>query len=395
MQIVGKSQSFDTFARFQRFDVRIHPGPSTEQRDWNARYPHYNPDTVRLLFRLAFETAQAGHFGTIAIREGGLAQGIAAGFRSGTIQACANHVFSDFDTICSERLAMSQVLQNAPLSAKNKLHPPKIEALILSPRDPDAPEIHQVASCGLCLESMQNTKAITSDTLMIVMARNPESGRPCIDVRPMSSYLPYKSESPQASFTTRPIGDLPLDISRNARAALAHQGLSDLQALAPLVKTALEKAKEMDGVARQKKFSERNNRYLGACALFSPKGEPPRYAQGAALHATNRLFLSADINAVYQGLLKGKEKNALELNDLTLIAYFGRGETHPVRPANLAMLQHLGRRADIVIATIRDDHILLRTIHDYQPIRYIKNKALANPFRQSSDTPGSASPSPV
>ena len=60
---------------------------------------------------------------------------------------------------------------------------------------------------------------------------------------------------------------------------------------------------------------------------------------------------------------------------LVAIAYFGDDKT-PVHQDTLGMLSQYTGRNDIILATIRDDKLHLRTIQDYEPLPSVPEKRL-------------------
>ncbi len=370
--------SADKFQKSPLEEMEIVYGPGLD----SARYPDYSPENIRMLLRQAHQMAQGGDFGAVAVVQDGLKRGITTGYRRGLIGKDVNYGFSTHRTICAEQSAIKQVITRYQQHHGKK---PRLEALFLSARDPMNPKIHTVAPCSFCLDAMHTEEAMDPDTLLISTARKPDKpDEYVITVRRLAEYLPFKTEPPQPSASRQPIHGLPVEFSDAARKALRKQGLSMRDFKHRYVPELMDNAEGVYRLAKRHLLAERNGKYLGAAALFVRNKEARYITTGASLVATDRITQYADIKAIHDGLegdlewlVNNTEHGIPTREDLTMVAYYSEEVDQPINQASLGMMNILSRRSDILLATIRDNRILVRTLDEYQPIRYTKARDVA------------------
>lgn len=368
----------DDFCRSPLDKLEILYGPGIDP----ARYPDYTPQNIRLLLRQAHHMAQGGDFGAVVVAQDGLKRGIPSGYRRGLIGKEVNYGFSEHRTICAEQSAMKKVI-----TAYRQHHgeKPRLEALFLSARDPMDSRIHTVAPCSFCLDAMHTEEAMDPDTLLISTARKPDQpDEYVITVRRLAEYLPFKTEPPQPSATRQPIHGLPVEFSEAARKSLIRQGLGIREFKKRYVPELMDNAEGVYRLAKRHLLAERNGKYLGAAALFIRNKEARYITTGASLVATDRNTQPADIKAIHDGLegdvewlVNNSEHGIPTREDLTMVAYYSEEVDQPINQASLGMMNILSRRSDILLAIIRDGRILVRTLDEYQPIRYTKMRDLS------------------
>ena len=347
----------------------------------------YTPERIKELVCDAFKEAQHGHFGTVAVLRGALDN--PSDDKSTGIATCVNYGFSPTDTVCAERRAISELMVAAKQEGGEKR---TIEALVISPKSPFDEEVRRYGSCAKCLESIQNEAAATRDTFVIMLLRENLTNQPYIDISPLSVYLPYKGEGLQASlFRGEGIERLKREATAGAIHAMSKfdkdklhaapkttDGLQDPiegpskkrkiegdAAPAPLVSAEELLRKAMKEAKAEYENSSVSKRKLSVCAVFlSDNGF--KLVPASSMNASTRLSMPAEIIALHDG---EKQKSG----DLAAIAYFGDDKT-PVHQDTLGMLSQYTGRNDIILATIRDGKLHLRTIQDYQPLPYVKEK---------------------
>lgn len=365
----------DSYRKSAFDDLPIVYGPGVDPE----AHPDYSPENIRLLLRHAHEMARTGHFGAVAVVEDGLKKGVSSGFRRGLIAGEVNYGFSEYRTICAEQSAMKAVITHGLRKSGKKPH---LEALVLSANDPFSPKIHTVAPCCFCLDAMHTEQAMDPDTLMIGTARDPKAPeRFVIEVRRLADYLPYKTEAPKPSATRHPVHSLPVDFSPAAKMAMRKRGFSTRDFKKTYVPTLIDNAESVYRLAKRNLLAERNGRYLGAAALFCRNNDARYITTGASLVATDRITQYADIKAIHDGLegdmewlVKNMDYAMPVRDDLAMVAYYSEEVDEPVNQVSLGLMNLLTKRADILLATIRDDRIVVRTLDEYQPIRYLKTR---------------------
>lgn len=355
----------------------------------------YTPEQIKELVCDAFKEAQHGQFGTVAVLRGALDK--RSDDKSTGIATCVNYGFSPADTVCAERRAISELMVAAKQEGGEKK---TIEALVISPKSPFDREVRRYGSCAKCLESIQNEAAANRDTLVIMLLRENLSNQPYIDVAPLSVYLPYKGEGLQASLLR---GEGIEKLKREATAGAIHamskldkdklHAAPEMQAASKATgrlqdcieerskKRKLEgnaapaprvSAEELMRIAMKEAKAEYENRNvskrkLSVCAVFlSDNGF--KLVPASSINASTRLSMPAETIALHDG---ERQKSG----DLVAIAYFGDDKT-PVHQDTLGTLSQYTGRNDIILATIRDGKLHLRTIQDYQPLPYVKENRL-------------------
>lgn len=194
-EVGTQAMSFNEKAVFT-LKVRHHPGTKLPVAYSDKRIK----ELVYAAYREAQESVGDIGFGSVATLQGAIDTIFRLDEDTPGIAIARNHAFEETDTICAERRAIAELIQDnrktiAALLKRNEESledKPIIEAIVVSPKDPYAANVERFGSCYKCLESMQNETHMRKNTLVIMLLRDNEKNEPYIDVAPLSSYLPYK-----------------------------------------------------------------------------------------------------------------------------------------------------------------------------------------------------------
>ncbi|MEW5819174.1 MAG: hypothetical protein AB1782_03200 [Cyanobacteriota bacterium] len=310
------------------------------------------------------------------------AETVLCGERSALVRSWNNHL---------ESLPVITDANKEEIKAKGD---PKVEYLAMSSYQPPMADPGCGNPCSECLNWINTKRYFSLDTKIATINVDSESGKPVLNVRPVTAVLPYwGQEAP--SRTSAPIDSLKLDITGAAAEAMKKNGITK-EKLYETVKAAKEAYEE----GKTAELSDSHN--VGAAALLDPgdiitKGErmewTRRWFEAPELLAATKGFqlLTKALILAREGINKAKEilpmlpvgtdkehfmtelvQQAGGEAKINAIAYYGDD--------NVPYLDNLGKLSqgrgsgDSLILTIKDDKIEARTILDYMPHLYISSK---------------------
>lgn len=371
---------------------------------------------IRQLVEQAFQEAQLAQQSVRHFKE--RYYGSAVLLDTGEVLSASNVPFEHDDSICSERNVLqktiSRITRLPTLSKRRRLaqsllwlgqawsrpgpwaskvrsihyfihqlqeiggnRPPKILAMATSTAEPLAKKDRVSAPCGTCLQSLQSTPLLRPDTLMLTVDfqnGSKESSPPLlIQARTLKQFLPFK-EGLVPSFSEVPPTRLPLRFSPKAQEVLAaHGGSADT--LAGEIQKTMETAHTAYEQAIRQERSARNNQYAGCGILFmNPATHQFTQYAGSNLHATSKFYVTAVQDAVSNMLHEARQPVGVMMSGLLLVGYVSKTDTLARRMEDLSFLYKLTGRKDILIATLENDTLQVRTLEDCAPILYTKGK---------------------
>ncbi|MEB3206062.1 MAG: hypothetical protein VKK59_01780 [Vampirovibrionales bacterium] len=278
-----------------------------------------------------------------------------------------NIAFATHDPICAERQALKQALETYPNET--------IKAITVINAQYDDPYLKTQASCHVCMETFYNLLAhnqgVTPETLLIYVAQNAQK-KPELIAKPLKEIFPslHRKLSPPSQASQVNLHLAPVEISKSAAmfmGSLDHD----------TVRQAMIDAKVSHQEAVNFKRSGRNGHYTGSTLVFLPQHQgKPVFVSASSLHPKQTTPLFADIAAASKAVSSEfeslKTPNHKPLPSLKMAAYYSEHTHELPRPLTLGQLYKLSGNPNLLIVTLEQGILKVRSLSEWQSVQYQK-----------------------